>query len=275
MLLVAIGNNRAARPQSGVEFADVVYEVLAEGGITRLLALFGSRAAPDIGPVRSLRMAMAEIALGYDAPLAHAGGCEEALRFMARQAPKSLDGVRGAGAFFRRVTHRKAPDNLYTSTGQLIEGARARGLRLSPLVRLPHGDRAGGDPATRVVVAFARLVNAPNIVTYEYDGRVYRRSVNDSPHLSAQGQQLAPENLVVLEVKTRTVMRQEPMLDMDVVGQGRALLFRDGRVHAGTWQKTGPGAMFVLRDTQGQLFTFARGQTWFHLVPDLKYVEYR
>jgi hypothetical protein len=275
MLLVAIGNNRAARPQSGVEFADVVYEVLAEGGITRFLAVFGSRSAPEVGPVRSIRMALAEIALGYDAPLAHAGGCEETLRFMARQAPKSLDGIRGAGASFRRVPHRKAPDNLYTSTAQLVEGARARGLRLTPLVRLPRGDRAGGESATRVVVAFARLVNAPNIVTYDFDGQVYRRSINDSPHLSAQGQQLAPENLVMLEVKTRTVMRQEPMLDMDVVGQGRALLFRDGRVHTGTWQKSSAGAMFVLRDATGQPFTFARGQTWFHLVPDLKYVEYR
>ena len=275
MVLVAIGNNRAARPQSGMEFADVVYEMLAEGGITRFLAVFGSRAAPEVGPVRSIRMAIAEIALGYDAPLAHAGGCEETLSFMARQAPKSLDGIRGAGAFFWRASYRKAPDNLYTSTTQLVEAARARGLRLSPLVRLPRGDRAGGESATRVVVAFARLVNAPNIVTYEFDGQVYRRSINDSPHLSAQGRQLAPENLVVLEVKTRTVMKQGPMLDMDVVGQGRALLFRDGRVHAGTWQKASPGDRFVLRDGTGQPFTFARGQTWFHLVPDFKYVEYR
>ncbi|MEW6524553.1 MAG: DUF3048 domain-containing protein [Bacillota bacterium] len=275
MVLVSIGNNRTARPQSGLEYADVVYEVLTEGGITRLLALFGSRAASEVGPVRSMRYAMVEIALGYNSPFAHAGGSQDALDLIKKLKPKSLDDIYGSGACFWRASHRKAPDNLYTSTERLVEGAKARGYELVPLVRLPGGDLAGGEVAERVVVAFSRQVSAPNVVTYEFDGQAYRRLVNDAPHLVSSGEQLAPQNLLFLETVTRTVMRQELMLDIDVVGKGRALLVRDGRAHAGTWEKASQSAQFSFKDEKGETFPFTWGQTWIHLLPDLKQVEYR
>lgn len=275
LLMVSIGNNRSARPQSGLEHADIVYELLAEGGITRLLALFYSRSAPEVGPVRSLRLAQLEIAMGYGGAFAHAGGNLDALNLIRELKPCSLDEIYGSGAYFWRLTTRKPPDNLYTSTDRLLEAARAKGYQLQELAPLPAGEPGPGDPAQEVVVAFARLVNAPNIVRYEFDGEVYHRQINAEPHTTANGVQLGPANLLFLETETVQVMKEELQLDITVTGQGRALLVRGGQAYAGTWSKSGREQPFAFRSGNGDLLVFAPGQVWIHLVPDLKLVEYR
>ncbi|MGM1049871.1 MAG: DUF3048 domain-containing protein [Bacillota bacterium] len=123
-LSVMINNAPAARPQSGLSQADIVYEVLAEGGITRLIAIFQSQTGIEkIGPIRSIRPYLINIGESYGGVLVHAGGSPEAYSIIKKQGKQDLDEIGNAGAYFWREKDRKAPHNLYSSDEKLREGA--------------------------------------------------------------------------------------------------------------------------------------------------------
>ena len=128
-VLVVVENHPDARPQSGLDRADVVFEADIVAGITRLLALFHSRPAEEIGPVRSARWCFYDLARGYGLPFAHAGADADVLAELARARRRGfpdLDEIYGAGGYFWRDRERRMPHNLYTSTELLVAGARAR-----------------------------------------------------------------------------------------------------------------------------------------------------
>src|SRR6185369_4571690 len=115
---VMIENSEFARPQSGLDQAGVVFEAVAEGGITRFLTLFQDTNTAYLGPVRSVRPYYIQWALGFDAAIAHVGGSPEALSAMKSWSVKDLDQFAN-GSYFQRVNNRDAPHNVYTSTDQL------------------------------------------------------------------------------------------------------------------------------------------------------------
>ena len=127
----------AARPQSGLSEAGVVFEAVAEGGITRFLALFQDTKPAYVGPVRSSRPYYIRWLLGFDATYAHAGGSPQALQDINTLNVKNLD--HGAnGSTFDRVSNRYAPHNLYTSIDRLLAAAASHGYTSStytPIVR--------------------------------------------------------------------------------------------------------------------------------------------
>lgn len=123
-LSVMINNAPAARPQSGLSKADIVYEVLAEGGITRLIAIYQSQTGIEkIGPIRSIRPYLINIGESYGGVLVHAGGSPEAYSIIKKQGKQDMDEIGNAGAYFWRTKDRKAPHNLYSSDEKLREGA--------------------------------------------------------------------------------------------------------------------------------------------------------
>jgi len=127
-LAVMINNAPAARPQSGLSQADIVYEVLAEGGITRLIGIFQSQAGIEkIGPIRSIRPYLIRLGESYGGVLVHAGGSPEAYSIIQKQGKQDLDEIGNAGAFFWRAKDRKAPHNLYSSDEKLREAAAKLG----------------------------------------------------------------------------------------------------------------------------------------------------
>ena len=275
-LLVSYGNNPQARPQTGLEQADLVYEVLAEGGITRLMGLFNTYAPEEIGPIRSMRQCLVEIAMGHDSPFAHAGGSMEALASIRRLNAKSLDEIYGAGNYFWRSSQRRPPDNLYTSAEKLLAGATARGFGETPLPEFPSGRLSGGETATTVVVDYSRSTAFPNRISYTWEDGLYWREINHSPHIStSSGDQLAPHNLLFLETTTREFVRDgDPMVEIDVIGQGAALLFRDGQSYQASWKKTDINGPFTFTLTaSGEPLKLTPGQVWIHLVPSLDYVK--
>ena len=170
---VMINNLAPARPQSGLPHADVVWEVLAEGGITRLIAIFQSDEAydGDIGPVRSIRPYMIELAESYNAVIVHAGASTDAYGILRKQKKEHLDEITNAGAYFRRDKSRKAPHNLYSDLPNLRAGAEKRGYAADvevPAYRFldDEGDGAQAGSAREIDIRFS-LKNY--IVTYRYD----------------------------------------------------------------------------------------------------------
>src|SRR5690554_861775 len=115
VLGVMVENSAAARPQSGLTQADVVYEILSEGTITRFLALFHSQKPERIGPVRSARTYYVQLSKGYDAIYSSAGGSPGGLQLAQSDYVDDISGLAYDGRFFTRSQDRSAPHNLYTS----------------------------------------------------------------------------------------------------------------------------------------------------------------
>ena len=130
-VLAIVENSVDARPQSGLNDADIVYETMAEGGIPRFIALFQKESPKKIGPIRSARSYFLDIANEYNLPFAHCGGSEEALLRINSQKLMSMNEMTNAATYWRDSI-RKAPHNLYTSSSKLRELIESKKFAYSP-----------------------------------------------------------------------------------------------------------------------------------------------
>lgn len=262
---IMIENSPGARPQIGLDRADLIFESESEYGVTRFLALFNREGAPVIGPVRSARKPFIEMATPYKVPYAHAGGSNEALGLLA-SAPGGLlnvDEIYVCGGCFWRSKDRVAPHNLYTSSDLQVNYAAERGFALTPLRRFPEGDLAGGEAVVRIAYDWGQGTQDG---AWNWDGKRYLRSQADEPHLMADGTQLATDNLVVLF--TRFVWRpdaqpQSGLYQIDVVSNGDGILYRDGKGWPIRWSKASRSAHINLSLPDGSpALLRPDGQTW-------------
>lgn len=269
-LAVIIENSPAARPQSGLDVADLVYEAEAEGGITRFLALFYSRGAGAIGPVRSVRTYFVDLAAPWGIPLAHAGGNASGLRRIDSAGVPHLDALKRLWEpYFWRSSDRKPPHNLYTSTELLLRAVRTHQLPLEPVHPGPGAEApAGGQPVQGLSLRYG----TDYVVRYQWTGRRWRRYLGDEPHTMAAGTVPEPANVLVVAPLGRWVPvtgEVDPIeLALDWQGGGTALLFRDGQLWEGRWSKGGPrdSLQFWLGD---EPWSLASGPTWVQVVHSL------
>lgn len=203
-LAVMINNAPAAAPQSGISEADILYEVLAEGGITRLIGIFQSHAGVvKIGPIRSIRPYLLDIGESYGGITVHAGGSPDAYAILQRQKKADMDEIGRAGAYFWRDKERKAPHNLYSNAAKLREGAGKLGYAESVkvpgfLFNDPDYIPVEGTPALALSVNF--LLKSYN-VGYQYNAeqRTYARLVNGKPHLDLNNNRpVEAANIIVM-----------------------------------------------------------------------------
>lgn len=270
-LLAVVENSPGAWPQAGLEHADRIYEVEAEGGITRFVAVYYHQRAEQIGPVRSARMYFAHIARAYDAPFAHAGANADALSHIhhLRQAGafKDLDEIYGQGGYFRRSDDRRPPHNLYTSTSLMLAGAHDLGYALVAPPAVPTGTMPGGTPATVITADFTFSSRYPALVQFHWQAGRYYRYQNGEPHLTAAGVELAVDNVLVLAA----AHHQETLPDDDwqwnvaIIGEGPAFFYRDGRAWQGRWRKTADTAHFEFLVDE-EPWRFAPGTAWVAVV---------
>lgn len=260
-----IENSPGARPQIGLDRADLVYESESEYGITRFLALFEREGAPVIGPVRSARKPFIEMATPYKVPYAHAGGSNEALGMLVA-TPSGLlnvDEIYVCGYCFWRSDDREAPHNLYTSSDLQVDYAAERGFALQPLRRFPEGNLAGGEAVVRIAYDWGQ---GTQDAQWDWDGARYRRSQSDGPHLMADGAQLATDNLVLLFTRFvwhEDAQPQSGLYQIDVVGSGQGILYRDGKGWPIRWSKASRSAHINLTLTDGgPALLKPDGQTW-------------
>ena len=129
-ILATINNHPKARPQSGLAQADIVYEMLAEGDVTRLLALYQSEIPEKIGPVRSARSYFIDIAKGFDAFYIAHGYSPEAKSMLESRVVDNINGMHYDGTYFKRSSERKAPHNSYISGDNVLAGAEKVGASL-------------------------------------------------------------------------------------------------------------------------------------------------
>lgn len=273
--MVMVENAPQARPQSGLQQADIVFEILAEGEITRFVSVFQSQPAETIGPVRSIRPYFVELGEMLDAVIVHAGWSQDAMNLLQSHKLNHLDQVYGDHAFYWRASDRKAPHNLYTSTAKIAEGAEARKFRKewkqkgllfaakpssSPAASGSAGTTA---PATHVQIPYIRGY----VVSYDYDTskEAYLRSMDGQPHADKEtGDQLHTRNLLVLEAK-HAVLDKEGRRSVDVTGPGKGTLIQEGRALSVTWQQK-DGMLRVYADSKE--IPLLPGNTWVQVVPE-------
>jgi LysM repeat protein len=275
-LNVRIDNAPAARPQSGLGSADIIFETLAEGGITRFTAVFLCNAADaDIGPVRSARLIDLQLAPMFKAILVHVGASQPVLDMIwsSEIGEADFDPVFRGTFGFGRVTKRPAPHNVYSSIGSLWSVAGARGL-VGPvdLQGLSFSDQppAGGAPGTRVSVPYNSVASD---VGYVFDGGLYTKLIGGVPHIDANSNQpLRFANVILLYAQaTYTDALEDGIasrsLHFQVQGAGHAVLLRDGRAYEAVWRHEGRNILFHYTDPQGNHIPLKPGATMVNIVP--------
>jgi hypothetical protein len=267
-----IENHPDARPQSGLNKAGIVFEAVAEGGITRFNALFLEGQPKNIGPVRSVRPYYIDLFLPFDAAIAHAGGSADGLYKLKVLHVKNLDYLLGSSAY-HRIASRYAPHNLYTSMAALDKVSKARGYTKSKFISwLRKPEDPAKKPKVRKIDFF--LSGLLYNVHYDYDAKhnAYRRSEGGGPHIDANtNRQLEPKVVVALS------MHYSQSGEYSVYrtrGKGTMFVFQDGHVQKGTWKKGGSRSQFKFFDSEGKPLALNPGQTWVTLVAGSKYVSY-
>lgn len=269
-----IDNEAAARPQSGIQNASLVFEAPTEGGITRFLALFWANGASQIGPIRSARIYFDQLAQAYNIPLAHAGGNVDALKAMRTLGIKNIDQIwtPGASQFFWRSPSRQAPHNLYTSSTLLTRAVRSLGLTLGPIPAWPRGNLVSGKAAGEVTVDFSGVEQ----VHWLYANGMYTRYEGATIDDTLSGAPIRARAVLVLNVGEQP--DPDPYtpgsIKLDMTGQGTGELAADGREVAVRWERSATGPFTILNAQGTSPQAMPAPPLWIELVPPVATVTF-
>lgn len=272
---VMIENSAFARPQSGLREAGVVFEGIAEAGITRFLALYQEAKPKDIGPVRSVRPYFLQWSMGFDASLAHVGGSPEALNDIKKWGARDLDQFFNA-TYYRRISSRFAPHNMYTSMADLDKAKKAHHWTSSTFTSFARKKEAPAPKLTARLIDFT-ISSADFNVHYGYDKKsnAYLRSEGGDRHIDATTKkQLAPKVVIALAMPYK-LASDGYHSDYRTIGNGKMLVFQDGKVQKGTWKKTGNKNQFQFIDASGKPIKLNPGQTWITALDSLSKAKYK
>jgi hypothetical protein len=269
-LSIKIENEAAARPQSGLQDADVVYETIIEGGDTRFVAIFQSTDADPTGPIRSVRPTDPFICAPIGGLFAYSGG-----------TPKFVDAIRAVpivdvgqssheAAYFRR-SDKSGDHSLYSSTARLYKAGEGSTAKAPPPIftYVKAGaafEGAGVAPTTHLDTVVGNLK-----LSWDFDpAKGWLRSINGKPHTVEGGDQISATNVVVQSVSwvpsdgdVDTVGSQVYVAQM--IGTGDALIVSDGKVVRGKWSKPTIDAITTYTDAAGKPIALKPGRTWVEL----------
>lgn len=271
-LAVKVENSVAARPQTGLDAADVVWEEIVEGGISRYVAVYHSTLPAAVGPVRSVRPMDPAIAGPLRGLFAFSGGQAP---FVEATGAAGLQVLKPGAPGFYRVDERVAPHNTYADPAALLAQADAGHAAAPPaqFVVAGPGEQptavTAGTPAGVLDLRLSRIAT-PRWTWSQPDG-AWLRAEGTTPAVGADGAPLRAANVVVLRVDvvdTRFVdSAGNPVPETVLVGGGEALVATGGRTVPATWRKGSVGDPVALTGADGQPVRLAAGTTWVELVP--------
>ena len=264
---VMIENSPDARPQSGLKSAGVVFEAIAEGGITRFLAIYQQAKPQLVGPVRSVRLYYVDWIAPFQASVAHIGGSKFALREVRNGNYRDIDQFFNASSYWR-ATDRYAPHNVYTSFARLDALNAKKGFTSSVFTPWPRQDGV----AAKTIAAndISVTVSGPaynSHYTYVPATNAYNRSVGGKPHLDREDGLITPSVIIVMDVQETLVKEDGWREQITTIGSGRVRVFQNGTVSEGTWSKKDRGSQISFTSTDGKEIPLNRGQTWITAVP--------
>ncbi|OGE37204.1 hypothetical protein A3B45_05295 [Candidatus Daviesbacteria bacterium RIFCSPLOWO2_01_FULL_39_12] len=297
-LAVMVENHTEARPQSGLSTADIIYEAVAEGGITRFMAIYYCRPRDvQVGPVRSARTYYLDWLSEYDALYAHVGGANtpgpaDALGQIIRYKIKDLNQFSiGFPVFWRdyqRLGHPVATEHtMYSTTAKLWGVGEKRGWGAKDqndeawdenFIPWKFKDDQGEGTINKITVNF--WGNQPAYqVQWEYNpsNNTYKRS-NGEPHLDLNNKQQLEGKVVIVQFQRESNANDgypgNVHLLYGTIGTGKALVFQDGNVIEGKWVKQSRVGRTKFVDSKSKEIELNKGQIWIQTVPEGSEVKY-
>jgi len=268
---IMIENSPDARPQSGLKDSGVVFEAIAEGGITRFLVLYQEQQPTLIGPVRSVRPYYVDWVAAFDASIAHVGGSYNALQEVRNGQYRDIDQFFN-GASYWRATDRYAPHNVYTSFDRLNALNTKKGYLESNFTGFTRVSTKPTPPGQKKPTAKPEVANSIQVSisgplynsAYSYDAasKTYIRSEGGKPHVDREGGQIAPRVVIVMKIPTVIGFEDGYREQMTTIGSGEAHIFQDGTHVQGTWKKDSKKSQIKFLDAKGKEIPLEPGQTW-------------
>lgn len=262
VLIAKLSNATKGRPQIGINEADMVMEVLVEGGIGRWLAVFQTSYPQTVGPLRSLREVDPKLIGPFDSRLLSSGGQFTVRREVGKVAVDESDG--------RIPGYRREPDRAFVySLVYDVENLPELDWEgpVQPVIEFDAMAPSGGDEAGQIEVIMSRL----NTVSWEFKDGVYLRSQDGADSLDADGDRITADNVVVVFVEALRTGRADaagsPVPDYEVTGTGDTVVLRNGQAYEGTWERETEEDFFTLFDGAGDPLAMSPGRTWVHITP--------
>lgn len=300
-----------ARPQVGLDSAKVVFEAVAEAGITRFAAVFQNPPAV-VGPIRSLRIYYLNWDTPFDCTVVHAGGASDAISALRSGGYRELD--ENYSYMFRENNYNRLWNNLFT-TGESLRGyGISKGYLSSDIKSFPRKTPEDAtkakidaqasvklkidEPATgntselspnvsHVVFRFGSMPTFNPVFDYDVESNSYRRSyetgvahtvlscpeTTQSPSACSETT-LSPSVVIAMIVQERRAAYDNYHEDISSIGAGDAYIFQNGEAIKGTWEKSSAESQIIFRDSENQEISLNPGQTWISAVPAYGSVEY-
>ncbi len=272
-ILVMIENMPAARPQSGIGQADIVYEAYMESkSVTRFLCVFNDKLPETVGPVRSCRIYFIDIAQEFDSLLAFFGGPKSSghpadiySKFRKTDIAIIADGIGNKyGKYYWRSKRRSAPHNVYTDLTKLAE-------LLDPVEPASHFQYSAdglqqGDEVNSINIVYNKHTVD---TTYEYDAKnsVYLRSIGGKPMMDAlTDEQVTVTNVIVQQARHVSLGTSKGHINVKLTGEGKCDIFTGGKHVEGTWKRESTDDITRYYDGTGQEITLQPGNTWVQII---------
>ena len=303
-----------ARNQIGLSEAKIVFEAIAESGITRFAAIFQNPPAV-IGPIRSLRIYYLNWDVPFDCTVVHAGGSAEALNAISSYGVRDLDESdvymwRANALYPDGQTTNRLWNNLFTSSDNLTSFNESRGFYTSDIKSFPRmtpsaaehakitaqiseqlkidipasGDTSVLTPkVTHFSFTFGNMPTFNPVFDYDPNTNSYLRSYETgAPHEvflcesenSCELRQLSPSVVIAMFVQEKRASYDGYHEDITVIGAGDVYIFQNGDVILGTWEKSSKNEQIIFRDSSGAEISLIPGQTWISAIPNYGSVSY-
>lgn len=258
---VTVENYPDARPQTGLTDADIVYEMEAEGTITRYLAIFHDHFPAEIGPARSARPYFVQTAEDWGAPFVHFGASPDAYRMLAHYPFHQIDGIYDSSEFTRDPS-RVIPHNAYLHPNLLPKfHATVHGSHF----KFGSPNMTNSQPGTELYLGF----NSFTQVGYVYNSshHNYVRDQQGRPDDDrVSGKQMTADNVIVQYTVMSTIHNDpKERITINLAGPNKALYFIAGRAVPGTWKRNAAGVVQYY-DSRGKLMGLKPGKTWIEVV---------
>jgi hypothetical protein len=263
-----IENSPDARPQSGLKNSGVVFEAIAEGGITRFLVLYQQEKPQLIGPVRSVRLYDLDWLKPFEASIGHVGGSAEALVEVRNGTYRDIDQFFNSGSYYR-ATDRFSPHNVYTTFEKIDALNVSKAYTSSAFTGFSRIDSVASKAPTASTITVTISSDSYNSAyTYNATTNTYDRSQGGAPHLDREDGQISPRVVIVMNVEESTVLQDGNREQITTVGSGVAHIFQDGVMTEATWHKDSKASQVYFRDAADKDIPLARGQTWITAIPN-------
>jgi Protein of unknown function (DUF3048) N-terminal domain/Protein of unknown function (DUF3048) C-terminal domain len=267
-LAIKVEDAAEARPQAGLNEADIIYEQPVEGNITRLIVIYHCQDSDRVGPVRSARFMDPNLLPQFNTPLfGYSGAAREVVEAIEGADLVDLSFEGPAVGSYARDPEREMPHNLFTSTQALH--AEGEGLGGVPDAVFAYSPRAGrGEAVASIHLPFNESL-ADVFWRWNQGRKVWLRFHGEEPHVDEAGVQVAAANVVVQMVDLEPTEIKDAAgnvsFEVIIIGSGDALIFRNGKMIEATWRKDSPESPTRYFRPGGRQIALAPGTTWVEL----------